>query len=156
MISTTAEELYSLLALIIFIGIVHAPTVNISWSIATSYSGFFTRRLLSSCKRFTALLTFLHVLDPETEDMHDKLRIVGFLYDHIRQRCKDLYQPSRQFSVGERMVKSKGWFSFKPYTKSKPARWYIVQNLCQRQQIESPIAQYYFYSNSSLFLSAQN
>ena len=120
-ISTTDEELYSFVAVIIYMGIVHAsgPTVDRYWSMATLYSGLWTRHLLSSRTSFQALLTFLHIVDPNTEDMHDKLRKVRFLYDHIGQCCKDLYQPSRQFSVDERMVKSKGRFPFKQYIENK-------------------------------------
>ena len=49
----------------------------------------------------------LHVVDPATEDEHDKLRKVRSLLNVFKEKCKSLYQPFQNVAVDERMVKSK-------------------------------------------------
>ena len=34
-----------------------------------------------------------------------------------------LYQPSRNISIDERMVRNKGRYSFRQYIKDKPTKW---------------------------------
>ena len=103
-------------------GIVHLSDMKRYWSTATVYNGLWARRFIPSRKRFQSLLAFLHVTHPDHENPSDKLRKVRFLYDHLRRTCRAFYQPHRQLSIDERMVKSKGRFLFKQYIKNKLVR----------------------------------
>ena len=122
-LDTGTDEMYYFLAVIIYMGLVRAPSYDRYWSRAPLYSGLWARRFLPSRDRFLSLLAFLHVVDPANENPQDKLKKVRFLYDHVRGMCRNLYQPRRELSIDERMVKSKGRFGFKQYIKNKPVRW---------------------------------
>ena len=80
-----------------------------------------------SRNKFESLLSFLHVVDPDTDkklkDKGDKLCKVRPLNDHIQKRCKELYQPHHEISIDERMVRSKARFSLRQYIRNKPTKW---------------------------------
>ena len=60
-------------------------------------------------------MAMLHVVDPANEPDGDKLRKINPLIDFFKGGCKDLYQPSQNVAVDERMVKSRhrsGWRQF--------------------------------------------
>ena len=67
----------------------------------------------------------LHVVDPTTEDEHDKLRKVRSLLNVFKEKCKSLYQPFQNVAVDERMVKSKHRSGIRQYIKDKPTKWGI-------------------------------
>ena len=50
---------------------------------------------LMTCQRFELIGTFLHIVTIEEEEAstEDQLRKIRPLYDHIKRRCFDLYQP---------------------------------------------------------------
>ena len=68
-------------------------------------------------------MRFVQVTDHSRHDPQDKLRSVRQFYDHIRDRCKVLYQPQQEVSLDERMVNCKGHFSFRQFIPSKPIRF---------------------------------
>ena len=45
--------------------------------------------------------------------------------DHFKKTCKELYVPSKNVSVDERMVKSKGRSGIRKYIKNKPTKFGI-------------------------------
>ena len=98
--NTAAAEIESLLALFIYFGLVRVSNVEQYWSCKTLYQGLWARRMLSR-NRFKALLAFFHVVDPGQEVEGDRLRKVRYTYEAIRQKCRELYQPSQNVSVDE-------------------------------------------------------
>jgi DNA excision repair protein ERCC-6 len=75
--------------------------------------------------RFEAIASFLHVvsLDEEQELANDPLKKIKPLHNYIKRKCFKLYQPLREVSIDERMVKNKGRHRFGQYMKSKPIKW---------------------------------
>ena len=75
--------------------------------------------------RFQAINTFLHVVsvDEELQNERDALKKVRPLHDHVKKAALEYYQPLRELSVDERMVKSKGRSQFRQYLPKKPTKW---------------------------------
>ena len=48
---------------------------------------------------------------------------VRYLYNHVKQTCKALFNPFQMISVDQRMIKSKCRFGFKQYMPKKPTKW---------------------------------
>ena len=75
-----------------------------------------------SRNRFEGLMYFLHVVTSEDEEKFkndkDKLAKVRPLSDHLNKKCKVYCQPEKELLVDERMVRSKGRFSFKQYIRT--------------------------------------
>lgn len=127
----TEQEMLKLIALIIYQGIVKLPRLKMYWSTASLLHGTWARAMIPTYLRFKALLAFLHVVDPDSENPDDKLRKVRFLNDHMVERCKALFQPGQKIAVDERMVKSKARFGFKQYIQNKPTKFgFKVFALC--------------------------
>ena len=121
----------SLLAVTIYMGIVREPQLAQYWSSSTLFHGLWARQMIPTFLRYKALLSFLHVVDPSTEDPADKLRKVRQLNDHFQKQCHDLFQPHQKIAIDERMIKSKVHVSFKQYISNKPVRFgFKVFALC--------------------------
>ena len=127
---TSSGELKKLLAVMFYMGIVKLPAMKHYWSAASLFHGTWARAMIPLYTRFRALLTFLDIADYAKEDP-DKLRRIRKFYDHFRNRCQALFQPHKNVSIDERMVKSKARFSFKQYIKNKPVKFgFKVFALC--------------------------
>ena len=71
-------------------------------------------------------MAFLHVSPvDDPANMNDKLRKVRFLYDHVMERCHNLYHLRRNLSVDEQMIRQKGCTALKQYMPKKPTKWGI-------------------------------
>ena len=55
---------------------------------------------------FKAIMAMLDIVNFSKESKENKLKKVRHFIDHICQRCKELYQPSANVAIDERMVKS--------------------------------------------------
>ena len=117
----TPDEFYRFMGLLIYMGFAGLPDIHRNWGIK-SLQGSWARSFMSR-DRFKALLAALHVVDPATEDNHDRLTKLRYLMDHLKQKCQQLFQPNQNLAIDERMVKSKGRSGFKQYMKGKPTRW---------------------------------
>ena len=119
------------MSLLVYRGVCRLPHAEHYWSKATLLAGSWARSMISTCNRFYALQLFLHVVDSALEDQNDKLRKVRHLNDHMKKKRLELYQPSRNVAIDERMVRSKARFGFKQYIKNKPVRFGVkVFALC--------------------------
>ena len=80
---------------------------------------------LMSCNRFEAISTFLHVVrvNEEVQNAGDALKKVRPPHDHVKKASFEYYQPLRELSVDERIVKSKGGSQFRQYLPKKPTKW---------------------------------
>lgn len=122
---TTPEEINSLIALLIYFGLVKVG-VNLDryWSTKSLYYGLWARSIMPRT-RFRALMALLHVADPAAENPGDKLRKVESFIDYFKSRWLALYQPRQQLAIDERMVKSRHQSGIRQYIKDKPTKWGI-------------------------------
>ena len=121
---TSPKEIRELIALLLYQGLVPVSTFSRYWSTKTLYHGLWARKIMKR-DRFTALMSMLHIVDPDTENKADKLRKVSEFVDIFKQKCKSLYQPKQQISVDERLVKSKHRSGIRQYIKNKPVKFGI-------------------------------
>ena len=121
---TCIDELYKLIAIIIYFGLVKLSNTERYWSIKSLYHGLWARAIM--CRlRFKALMSVIHIVDPTTEDKDDKLRKVASFVDMFKQLCRSLYQPSQHVAIDERMVRSKHRSGIRQYIRDKPVKWGI-------------------------------
>ena len=119
----TPDEMYQYFALLMYMAIVKAPNVESYWCTAPLFHGLWARYFMSK-QRFKAIQSFLKACNEATENnKRDKLSKVRLLHDYINSKCKKLYQPYRNVSIDERMVRNRGRFTFKQFIKDKPTRW---------------------------------
>ena len=79
----TPDEFYHYLSIIIFVGIVPISRLDKLWSKLSIYSFPFPRCLMSF-KRFKAINSFLHIVNPNSEgDKQNRLRKVDSLVDQL-------------------------------------------------------------------------
>ena len=120
---TSAAEVYKLVALMIYFGLVKVSSnIEKYWSTKSLYHGLWARAIMSRA-RFKSLMAFLHVVDPGNETPGDKLRKVEEFISSFKERCHLLYQPNQNIAVDERMVKSKHQSGIRQYMKDKPTKY---------------------------------
>ncbi|XP_071372964.1 piggyBac transposable element-derived protein 4-like [Centroberyx affinis] len=117
----TPAEFYRFMGLLVYMGFTHLPDVKRYWG-TKPLQGSWSKMFMSR-NRFKSLLAALHIVDPASEDNQDRLVKLRFLLDHLKQKSTELFQPTQNLAIDERMVKSKGRSGFMDYVKSKPARW---------------------------------
>ena len=118
----TVIEFYKYIALLYYMAIVELPNLELYWSTQPLFHGNWARAFMSKI-RFKQFGCFLKISNYKTEDKDDKLAKVRFLHDYVRRKSMKLYQPSRNISIDERMVRNKGRYSFRQYIKDKPTKW---------------------------------
>lgn len=126
-----AHEMYSFIALVIYMGLLSGKNILDYWSRKKIYSLPFPKSVMSRC-RFNAITWNLHLCDLKedranalkkgTRD-HDRLFKIKPLYTDIVNACKTYFHPNRQLSVDERMVATRARIGFKQYMKDKPTKW---------------------------------
>ena len=116
-----------LLAVLIFMGIIHKLRLTMYWSkdsiLATPIFNQFMRR-----DRFLFLVRFLHFADntqynPADPD-RDKLFKLRLILNMIKDRCCGVYSLGIYLSMNESLVLIKGRLSFRQYISSKSQIWY--------------------------------
>ena len=116
------DDMWSLIGLLIYMGLVRLPDIESYWSTATLYHGTWARAFMSR-DRYKSIMSFLHVVDAQTEEPEDALKKVRYLVDHMKTSCKRLFQPFEHVAIDERMVKSKARFPMRQYIRDKPTKW---------------------------------
>ena len=117
-------ELMAFLGALILLGIHGVKNHRKAWSYNKAQVLIHLHDLLT-CQRFELIGTFLHVVTPQEEEEMKEIRLRKLLplVEHIKDRCLELYQPVRELSVDERMVKSKARSHMIQYMKNKPTKW---------------------------------
>ena len=122
----TTIDFYNLVGIIVYLGYRKIPRYRFAWSPGSLCYDSFIDKVMSR-SRFEGLMSFLHVVDKETEERlkeaGDKLSKVRPLNDHINAKCSLYYLPSPHLSIEERMVLSKARFSYEQYIRNKPTKW---------------------------------
>lgn len=121
----TRPIFYLFLGIVVYMGLHPRHDYFLYWSTDPLFSSEFIRSIPMSRNTFSAILTFLHVSDPDPlkTDPSDRLYKVRPLLECLNSNCRKYYQPHRHVSVDERMVKNKGRFTCKQYVKMKPVKW---------------------------------
>ena len=70
-------------------------------------------------------MAMLHVVDPTNEDESHKLPKVESFINYFESRGLALYQPSKNLTIDEHLVKSCHRSEILQYIKDKPTRWGI-------------------------------
>ncbi|XP_048046218.1 piggyBac transposable element-derived protein 4-like [Megalobrama amblycephala] len=126
-----AQELYSYIALVIYMGLLSAKNIVDYWSGKDIYKLPFPKSVMSR-SRFHAISWNLHLCDLNedranalkkgTRD-YDRLFKIKPLYTDIVAACKTYFHPNKQLAVDERMVATRARIGFKQYMKDKPTKW---------------------------------
>ena len=118
------SHLFAFIGALILLGIHTVRNHRKAWSTARAQVLYRLRDLLT-CQLFELIGTFIHLVTPAEEiaSIGNPLRKLQPLIDHIKNKCFEFYQPRREMSIDERMVKSKARCHFKQYMKNKPTKW---------------------------------
>ncbi len=120
----TKSELFSYIGYLLLLSLVGARNYKYAWS--TKYSQTLPRlsELLTS-SQYEHIGRFIHLVSPDEEQELSENRLHKILpvYNYLKLQCSKLYQPNRQLSIDERMVKSKARTHFRQYIKNKPTKW---------------------------------
>ena len=120
----TVTELKAYLGALLLLGIHSVRNHRKAWSTARAQVLIRLHDLLT-CQRFELIGTFLHVVTKQEEEeaKHNRLRKLLPLINYIERKCFEFYQPVKELSVDERMVKSKARSHLIQYMRNKPVKW---------------------------------
>lgn len=121
----TPLEMLQFIGILIYMGMVEVPRLHLYWKTTGIFRGLLPPNIMPR-KRFSALLAFLHVSDPEdcgAAASVGKTWKVYWLLKHINEKSASFFQPRRDLSVDERMVKSKARSGIRQYIRDKVTKW---------------------------------
>lgn len=127
----SAEELKKFLGLLLYMDVLELPRMTDLWRKTTIFRVPFPSTVMSR-DRFKAILSSVHISDPEEDVRNEQAREQeGFdclhrvrpLLELMRTRCMAAYHPWQHIAVDERMVGTKARLSFKQYMREKPTKW---------------------------------
>ena len=118
------KQLMAFFGALILLGIHNVRNHRKAWSTSKAQVIYRLRDLLT-CQQFELIGAFLHVVTPseEAKASGKPLRKLQPLIDHIKHQSVEFYQPRKELSVDERMVKSKARCHFIQYMRNKPVKW---------------------------------
>jgi hypothetical protein len=125
---TTVNEIKTYIAMLVLMGIVYKPRINMYWSMDSILETPIFAKLMTR-NRFQLLTRFIHfanndMFDPRDPD-RDRLHKIRQICDIFKRQWKSVYSPGRDLSVDESLVLFKGRLAFKQYIRTKRARFGI-------------------------------
>ena len=127
---TTVQELKAFIGILILMGIVRLPRLELYWS--QTFPEIETPGIskVMSLVRFEQLFRFFHLADnanriPYGQPGYDKLYKVRKLLDILSCCFESEYTIHQECSIDEAMIPFKGRVGFKQYIKDKPTKWGI-------------------------------
>ncbi|XP_015437624.1 PREDICTED: piggyBac transposable element-derived protein 4-like [Dufourea novaeangliae] len=118
----TFDDIYSFLAISIYMGIVQLPKTSMYWSTDPLYNFPLVRQAMNR-KKFLEVQKYLHLSDIDNEDNNDKACKIRPVIDMLVQRFQKAYRPGQYVVVDESLMLWKGRLSFKQFIPSKRARF---------------------------------
>ena len=123
------DDIYSFISLIILMGIIRKPTIEMYWSTTEMLSTPFFGKCMSQ-NRFSSILRFLHFTS--TEVLNDKLHKIRPIFNHLTSKFKENYTPGENVTVDESLMLWKGRLGWKQFIRTKRARFGIKSfDLCE-------------------------
>ncbi len=119
---TTHDEMCAFLGLIMLMGVVHKPRLNMYWSNDDLLNTPIFRDTMPR-DRCYLLLKFFHCANNSNRQSGDRLFKIRELVDMIRHRCQTVFYPYQDMCVDESLICFKGRLCFKQYMKSKRSRF---------------------------------
>lgn len=120
----TKEEMMRYIGALLLLSISSTRSYRQAWNVRSSQ--VLVRLLdLMSRNRFETISAFFHVvtIDEEVQLAGDPLKKIRPLHNKIKVKCLEFYQPLRELSIDERIVKSKARTHFRQYIRNKPTKW---------------------------------
>uniref|UniRef100_A0A3B4UR01 PiggyBac transposable element-derived protein domain-containing protein n=1 Tax=Seriola dumerili TaxID=41447 RepID=A0A3B4UR01_SERDU len=127
----TPDEMKKFIGMLLYMAVLKLPKISDFWRQQTIFHVPFPATVMSR-DRFMAILSNLHLSDPEKNEENDKKKGTED-YDHLHRvrplmelicvNCKAIYHPRQHLAVDERMVGTKARLSIKQYMKAKPTKW---------------------------------
>ncbi|XP_050465080.1 piggyBac transposable element-derived protein 4-like, partial [Cataglyphis hispanica] len=121
---TNANEIKRFFGLIIWMGLVRLPKIELYWSTYEGYKQALPRTIMSR-NRFELLLRFVHFSNNEENDPNNRLSKVAHIIDHLNSNFKKYYNPDEVVCVDESLVPFRGRILFRQYIKQKRHRYGI-------------------------------
>ncbi|KAF7651626.1 hypothetical protein LDENG_00108350 [Lucifuga dentata] len=131
LVEVNPEIMLKFISLVIYLGLVKPSAMRDLWRKDRLHCHPFPASVMPGWK-FEAIMSFLHMSDPEEDSTNDQLKgtpdydalfRIKPLQDQILEACKAYYHPFQQMAIDERMVAMKGHHSMKQYMKDKPTKW---------------------------------
>lgn len=118
--SITVTDMYSAIAVIIYMSIVRLPTISMYWNTDPMYNFQFIRKVMSRDK-FLRILRFLHFSDENDEKINgkdiDATYMIQPVIDMLLLRFQSAYRPGRNIVVNESVMLWKDRLPFLQYNK---------------------------------------
>lgn len=103
----TVADMYSAIAIIIYMSIVNLPTISMYWDTKPMYNFQFTRKIMSRDK-FVRILRFLHFSDENNDKINgkniDATCKIQPVIDMLLSRFQSAYRPGRNIVVNESVM----------------------------------------------------
>uniref|UniRef100_A0A3B4T941 PiggyBac transposable element-derived protein domain-containing protein n=1 Tax=Seriola dumerili TaxID=41447 RepID=A0A3B4T941_SERDU len=125
------DEMKKFVGMLLYMAVLKLPRISDFWRQQKIFHVPFPATVMSR-DRFMAVLSNLHLSDPEQNEDNDKKKGTED-YDHLHRfrplmeiicvNCKAIYHPRQHLAVDERMVGTKARLSIKQYMKAKPTKW---------------------------------
>ncbi|XP_043587262.1 piggyBac transposable element-derived protein 4-like [Bombus pyrosoma] len=114
----TVTDMYSAIAVIIYMSIVHLPSISMYWNSDPMYNFQFIRKIMSRHK-FLRILQFLHFSDEDNDEIDEKDATYKIqpVIDRLLLRFQGAYRPGRNIVVDESMMLWKHSLPFDQYNK---------------------------------------
>ena len=126
----TVNEFKAWIALTLNMGIVKKPSLRLYWSTDEIFKTPFFSAVMSR-DRYFQIMRYLHFVDNQEEvkdknsPNYDKLFKVRKLLDLLLLRFLEVYNPERNLSIDETLIKFKGKIYFRQFIPIKPGRFGI-------------------------------
>ena len=118
---TTLDELKKVLAVVVNMGIIQVPELEMYWKTAWESNIPFFHDVLSR-NRFEEIFWMLHLPLSTTATQTRLTKIKPFL-EYLLVRFRGAFYPARELSVDETMIGFKGRVGFCQYCPLKPTKW---------------------------------
>lgn len=127
---TNPNEIKRFFGLIIWMGLIRLPKIELYWSKYEGYNLTLPRTIMPR-NRFELLLRFIHFSNNEENDPKNRLSKVATIINHLNSNFKKYYKPDKIVCVDESLVPFRGRIVFRQYLKQKRHRYGIkVFKLC--------------------------
>lgn len=122
-VPTTVEEIQNWLGLVLWMGLVQMPEVEMYWSNSTLFSTSFGK--IISRNRFQLLTSMIHYQNNETANKNNRLYKLGTLIDDVMINSNNCMVPSEIMCIDESVIPFTGRLLFKQYIKNKRHKYGI-------------------------------